>query len=304
MATFVERPAVRVDAFQVHKASENINYKKLISAYTYSMGGQEALIARADFSISLERHLKNYLTGFVNTDDGIDQETLEQQRKLLDKILKNRLSSQISILKDKSLTFRAGIYYTLIYVKEQSPAFQRAYIEAFIQDCTTAYEGSNGMTCVMGAMERIILSLVSAIQAMRSLGEEKPEWDDLVDAITSTPQKKIPELIQAWYKEHKAGEDGRPTAFTVDERNAEGRRAHLKTYLLRSYPEHEALIEEKMQGLEYDDDDFKVLYGGRRRQRRGRGTNHSASKSHSKKKIYRKNKTRKAKKTFNKRSQR
>jgi hypothetical protein len=41
-------------------------------------------------------------------------------------------------------------FYTLIYVKEQSPAFQRAYIEAFIQDCTTAYEGTDGMTCVMG----------------------------------------------------------------------------------------------------------------------------------------------------------
>jgi hypothetical protein len=87
MATFIERPAVRVDAFQVHKASENINYKKLLRAYSESMGGDEALSARADFSISLQRHLKNYLTGFVNTDDGIDQETLEQQRKLLNKIL-------------------------------------------------------------------------------------------------------------------------------------------------------------------------------------------------------------------------
>jgi len=269
MATFVERPAVRVDAFQVHRAFENINYRKLITAYYESVGGWEVMKARADFSISLVEHIKRYMTSFVNTDDGIDEETLEQQRKLLDKILKNRLNSQIYIIKDKSMDFKAGIFYTLIYVKDQSPAFQRAYIEAFIQDCTTAYEGSDGMTCVMGAIERIILSLVSAIQAMRSLGEEKPEWDDIVDAITSTPQKKIPELIQAWYKEHKAGDDGKATGFAEDEaKNPTARRANLKTYLLRSYPEHEALIDEKMQGLEYDDDDFKVLYGGRRRRRR------------------------------------
>uniref|UniRef100_A0A6C0ENJ1 Uncharacterized protein n=1 Tax=viral metagenome TaxID=1070528 RepID=A0A6C0ENJ1_9ZZZZ len=302
MATFVERPAVRVDAFQVHKASENINYKKLLSAYTNSMGGREALLARADFSITMDIHINRYMTSLVNTDDGIDQETLEQQRKLLDKILKNRLSSQIYTIKDTSLDFKAGIFYTLIYVKEQSPAFQRAYIEAFIQDCTTAYEGTDGMTCVIGALERIMLSLVSAIQAMRSLGEEKPEWDDLVDAITSTPQKKILELIQAWYKEHKVGDDGKATGFAEDEAKirATARQANLKSYLLRSYPEHEALIEEKMQGLEYDDDDFKVLYGGRRRRRvkrqtRVRDTNHSVSKPHPKGKRYRKNKTRKLK---------
>ena len=206
------------------------------------------------------------------------------------------MSSQLSILEDKPNIFKAGIYYGPIYVKEQSPAFQRAYIEAFIQDCTTAYEGSDGMTCVMGALERIILSLVSAIQAMRSLGEEKPEWDDLVDAITSTPQKKIPELIQAWYKEHKAGDDGKATGFEEDEANirATARQANLKTYLLSAYPEHEALIEEKMQGLEYDDDDFNVLYGGRRRRRTTRRRRyHTVSKPKSKGKRYRKNKTRK-----------
>lgn len=297
MATFIERPAVRVDAFQVHKASENINYEKLLRAYSESMGGDEALSARADFSISLQRHLRNYLTGFVNTDDGIDQETLEQQRKLLNNILNNRLSGQLSILEDKSNSFKAGIYYAPVYVKEQSPAFQRAYIEAFIQDCTTAYEGSNGMTCVMGALERIILSLISAIQAMRSLGEEKPEWDDLVDAITSTPQKKIPELIQAWYKEHKAGDDGKATGFAEDEAKirATARQANLKAVLLREYPKEEALIDEKMQGLEYDDDDFNVLYGGRRRRRRTtrRRRYHTVSKPKSKGKRYRKNKTRK-----------
>jgi len=213
--------------------------------------------------------------------------------------------------REKSPVVLRALVNTVEYVRRQPPAFQGAYVKAFVQDCTTAYEGQGdaAMTCAAGALERVILSVTNAIQTINSLDQGNPEWDTLLDIITVSPRTKIPELIRAWYKAHKTGEDGRPTAFTIDERNAEGRRAKLKAELLRAYPREEELIEAKISeiadNIGYDDDDFNVLYGGRRRRRvsRGRGTTHSASKPHSKKKKYRKNKTRKAKKSFNRRSQ-
>jgi len=50
-----------------------------------------------------------------------------------------------------------------------------------------------------------------------------------------------------------------------------GRRAHLKAALLKVYPKEgeliEAMITEIADNIGYDDDDFNVLYGGRRRRR-------------------------------------
>jgi len=175
---------------------------------------------------------------------------------------------------EKSPVVLQALVNTVEYVKRQPPAFQGAYVKAFVQDCTTAYEGQGdtAMTCAAGALERVILSVTNAIQTMNSVDQGNPEWNTLLDIITVSPRTKIPELIRAWYKDHKTDVNGTPTAFTVDEWNAEGRRDHLKRTLLRMYPREEALIEamitEIADNIGYENDDFNVLYGGRRRRRR------------------------------------
>jgi len=286
--------APQVDPYQVHRESGKIDYTHLNAFYEEKLGEQEIPIPGMFPIIIVDSMIQ-----FINTNDDTDQETRYRQGRGLVEIMNTRLT--VLNYEEKSPVLRKSIIYTLMYVKRQPPTFQRAYVDAFVQDCTTAYEGTAGMTCAAGALERVILSVTNAIQTMNSLGQGNPEWDTLLDIITVSPRTKIPELIQAWYKAHKTGEDGRPTAFTVDEWNAEGRRAHLKADLLNAYPREEALIEEIMQGLEFENDDFNVLYGGRRRRRlvtkrrvtrrRDRNTNRAVSKSHSIRKKYRKNKT-------------
>jgi len=305
--------APRVDQYQVHRESGKIDYAKLNAFYMEKLGGEPPIPS------SYPEYIQAAMTEFINTVVvGADEtpttvfaitDPRAQLRAGLDQIMTTRLNGLK--YQEKSPMVLQALVNTVEYVRRQPPAFQGAYVKAFVQDCTTAYEGQGdaAMTCAAGALERVILSVTNAIQTINSLDQGNPEWDTLLDIITVSPRTKIPELIRAWYKVHKTGENGRPTAFTIDEWNAEGRRAHLKAELLRAYPREEELIEAKISeiadNIGYDDDDFKVLYGGRRRQRRvSRGTTHSASKSHSKKKIYRKNKTRKAKKSFNQRSQR
>jgi surface protein len=270
--------APRVDAHQVHRESGKIDYTQLNAFYVEALGGEPPLPP------SYPEYIQAAMTEFINTVVvGADEANptvfaitgpREQLRAGLTQIMTTRLNGLN--YREKSPVVLRALVNTVEYVRRQPPAFQGVYVKAFVQDCTTAYEGQGdaAMTCAAGALERVILSVTNAIQTMNSVDQGRPEWNTLLDIITVNPRTKIPELIRAWYKAHKTGEDGRPTAFTVDERNAEGRRAHLKAELLRAYPKEgeliEAMITEIADNIGYDDDDFNVLYGGRRRRRKGR----------------------------------
>jgi surface protein len=292
--------APRVDQYQVHRESGKIDYAKLNAFYVEALGGEPSLPS------SYPGYIQAAMTEFIERVGADEAPTTvfaitdprAQRRAGLEQIMTTRLNGLN--YQEKSQVVLQALVNTVEYVKRQPPAFQRAYVDAFVRDCTTAYEGQGdaAMTCATGALERVILSVTNAIQTMNSVDQGRPEWDTLLDIITVSPRTKIPELIRAWYKAHKTGEDGRPTAFTVDERNAEGRRAHLKAELLRAYPREEELIETKISeiadNIGYKNDDFDVQYGGRRRRRTTRRTRYrTVSKPRSKGKRYRKNKTRK-----------
>jgi surface protein len=268
--------ASQVDPHQVHRESGKIDYAKLNAFYVEKLGVEPPLPP------SYPEYIQAAMTDFIKRGEvGEAPPTVfaitgprEQLRAGLTQIMTTRLNGLN--YREKSPVVLQALVNTVEYVKRQPPAFQGAYVKAFVQDCTTAYEGQGGaaMTCAAGALERVILSVTNAIQTMNSVDQGRPEWNTLLDIITVSPRTKIPELIRAWYKAHKTGEDGRPTGFTVDERNAEGRRAHLKAALLKEYPKEgeliEAMITEIADNIGYDDDDFNVLYGGRRRRRKGR----------------------------------
>jgi len=263
----VQPQTIRVDPMQVHRESGKIDYARLNAFYVEKLGEKEIPLPSM-FPILI----MTSMIQFITTNDDTDQKTLKNQLIGLVQIMNTRLVGLN--YEEKSPVLKKAILYTLEYVKRQPPTFQGAYADAFVRDCTTAYEGQGeaAMTCAAGALERVIISVTNAIQTMNSVDQGNPEWNTLLDIITVSPRTKIPELIRAWYKDHKTGEDGRPTAFSVDERNAEGRRDHLKRTLLRMYPREEELIEamitEIADNIGYENDDFNVQYGGRRRRRR------------------------------------
>ena len=312
MATSLH-PRVYVNPMAVHNASDKIDYAKLVKFYeNYTRDHLEEfkkLKYNPPESMSMGELISNLLIDINNANDDTDEMT--KKHKLLDKILKTRIINHLNFLSD-NLNKRISLSWTLLFVKMQPPLFKKAYIDAFIEDCTKAYEGPDGMTCPRGAIERIVLSVISAIRAMNTIGEGNRELNTLADIIENTVMYKNMELnhsIKTWYKEHKTGPDGKATGFG----EGENRRANLKAYLLNKYPNEERWIEEKITEIadivEYDDDNFNMTYGGRRRcrptQLQGGAQfthrNRMVSRTHSKGKINRKGKTRKVKKPYNRR---
>jgi hypothetical protein len=118
------------------------------------------------------------------------------------------------------------------------------------------------MTCAQGALERIVTSLVTAVQTMASTGNENPDWDNLVAIIDANPAKLIPQYIQDWYKMHKTGTENAFAPVT----SVDMRRADLRQFLLEKFPNEATLIDQQIaavaDSIGYEDDDF--MYGGRR----------------------------------------
>jgi surface protein len=242
------RVRARVDPFQVHKGAKKINYKKLCD-FLQEHTGEVPVQALDTFGKFIETAMTNFIR-----DSGVDgQASLEN---IMVSRLRNLQYDQFGT--DLLRTCK----YALYYVERQSSGFKRAYVETFLLDCTQAYEGEGGgMTCAQGALERIIISLVTAVQTMVSLGNQKPEWETLIAIIEADPAKMIPSYIQDWYKAHNSKGTGAFAAVT----SGDMRRADLRTYLLQRFPNETALIDQQIQKVAdhigYDDDVFQ--YGGR-----------------------------------------
>lgn len=126
------------------------------------------------------------------------------------------------------------IFYTLEYVKMQSPAFQKPYVKAFVKDCITAYKGAGeeAMTCVGGALERIVLSLEIACTLNSS-----PDNQQILSYLTKATMNPN-EVVLQWYKDNK-GCRNFPKESWDDEA--------FKTNSLRDY------LLDKIQGSKPDD---------------------------------------------------
>jgi surface protein len=242
---------VRVDPFQVHKGAKKINYKKLCDFLQEHT--REVVPGQSVDLDTFGKFIETAMTNFIR-DSGVDgQASLEN---IMVSRLRDLQYDQFGI--DLLRTCK----YALYYVERQSSGFKRAYLETFLLDCTQAYEGEEGgMTCAQGALERIIISLVTAVQTMVSLGNQKPEWETLIAIIEADPAKMIPSYIQDWYKAHNSKGTGAFAAVT----SGDMRRADLRTYLLQRFPNETALIDQQIQKVAdhigYDDDVFQ--YGGR-----------------------------------------
>jgi hypothetical protein len=143
------------------------------------------------------------------------------------------------------------------------------YVASFIKDCVHAYEGPDGMTCALGALERITLSLPPSCAA-----EGNDECEMLVGIILADPNKLIPEYIKDWYQLHKGGFPDK-TEHEIEQNLID----YLKEKMPRNkFPEVniEQLIKDKVdeikQAIGFEPDAF--TYGGKKRKtRKNRKTN-------------------------------
>ena len=244
-------PQNQVDPMQIHRVSAKINYAKLLEFLHKKIG--TTLPSR----INYPEYINENMTNMINGSDETEEEKT-QQRNGLQRIMAQRLNSVNYA--EKSPVIRDSIFYTIEYVKLQPAEFKKIYVKTFVQECVTAYDGANGMTCAAGALERIVMSLVNPCQSLLSRGKENSDYETIVAIITANPNILIPEYIRDWYKIHKTGTaEAFPQGTTVEQKKMD-----LKRYLLEKLPDNEALIDTKIveiaDNIGYDADDF--MYGG------------------------------------------
>jgi surface protein len=251
-----EAAVVEVNIVQVHQAAAKIDFTEL----------NDFLITKISPPIPpnldvYALHIKNALDLII---DNIT-ETPEKKTELkagIQKIYDDRLEGLD--YRDQSEVLRDSIINSLEYVKIQPENFKQIYIKAFVEDCLHAHEGYDGMTCPAGALERIIVSLLPACKTA-------PENSDYIklEELINPPTELIIQSIVDWYKSHNPNkpENVGAVAFPV-ETPIEEKRADLRRYLLRLYPDNTVLIDKLIDQAALEDDDF--TYGGKRRNSRKR----------------------------------
>ncbi len=274
-------PTPRVDAIQIHKEATKIKYDKLNEFLSVKTGN--SVIPN---NLNYPNYINQSINTFINEIDEPEQ-TKTSQRNGLQKIMNERLNRVMYT--DLRSNLKNAIFYCLNYVKLQSLIFKKIYVESFIKDCVQAYDGVNGMSCATGALERIVFSLLPACAV-----EDNPDCETIIDLIQGKGGDII-SYIRDWYKLHKnLSSSSNDVPFPTDE---DGRRANLRTYLLEKLPGQEELIDDKIENfanhIGYEDGDFNVSYGGRRRINKRKTMKRRISKRKTNKRKTNKRKTRK-----------
>lgn len=253
--------SVIVDATQVHKAASKINYNKLTNILKEKTDAPDR-----PSDLHFPTFINSLITSMIDASEVSDTEK-QQNYNGLNEIMTQRLNGVN--YSEMSPLLLDSIYYTLNYVNNQGPSFKNNYVTTFIQECVHAYEGEGdiGMTCAVGALERIVNSLVTPCEILISSGTDedddtKTQCELLKAIISYNPKTLVIEYIKDWYKLHT--KEPFPEGMVEAEK-----RDNLKKYLLEKLPGEEDLIESSMEGLDFDDDAFQYS-GGKRRTRRSR----------------------------------
>ena len=244
---------VEVDPHQIHKVMANINLDLLNQFFVkYNP-------IRFERPSNYGKYIHDTMTAFI--EEGTEEATKETQRQGLRDLMEQRLERMG--YSDYPTKFLTTLVNALEYVKRQPSVFKKGYVEMFIHDCVHAYEGTEGMSCAGGALERIITMLAPAALLTNP---EKEEYQELIGIIENSPSKMIKDhYIPEWYKLHKKGTElAFPSGTT-----SEAKRNNLRAFLLSKLPNEGTLIDAKIAEIAdnygYDEDDFDVLYGGKRR---------------------------------------
>ena len=245
-------PMVRVNAMQVHEEAAKINYNKLNELLSKNSGPIPADINYPVFNVNYPVFIRNKLEEFISKFE--DPREKSELTIRLNSIMDQRLNG-IDYGGLSPLVLRS-IFYGLSYVSVQTDEFKKIYVETFTHDCVHSYNGPNGMTCAVGALERILFSLLPACVASPT-----PECENIVSIIAANRDKLAEMYIQDWYKLHTREK----FVAGVD------RRANLLTFLQENLPNEDPVwmdtkIVSFADPIGYDDDDFG-FEGGRKKRR-------------------------------------
>ena len=199
---------------------------------------------------------------------------------------------------DFSINYKKALFYSIEFAKLQSYEFKDSYINNFINDCNQAYEGEDGLTCALGAIERFWFMLIPACKIIISMEGQHDElinmYNTLIGILTYNKDVYINQYIKDWYVLHKNTGDDKFVNMSEDDI-----KENLKTFVLEKFPENDkAYVEEKLNeiipALSFDEDDF--VYNGGRRRISKKNKNKTKTKKHKKTKS--KSKTNKKRKTI------
>ena len=272
-------PKPVVDPNQVHKAAGNIKYDELNEFLSAKIGNPSMPI-----NLNYPEFITDTIKSFISTSiisNPFSSEALSKKRQLegVEKIM-TRLKNPNFYYNDLNESVKKSIFYSLNYVKNQSRIFQKAYVDSFITDCLQAHEVGDTMTCINGALERLVFSLIPACAASQG----NPDCSTIIPLITG-----LSGYILDWFKLHSPNHStyvNEPFPEVHDERykrdeiGRKARRDNLKQYLLEKIkiPGKEDMIEENIKKwadfTDYDDDAFTYEdknKGGRRTMKRKKG---------------------------------
>ena len=245
-------------AYEVHDSSAKINMKELINVLSSLVDD------KFNHQINMKTFIRTKLESFISKININEALTTQFQQ------VQERLNGvEYSDLSPDTLE---PIFYALLYVDKQSDEFIEAYTSTLIEDCATAYKGvGDTMSCSAGILERMVTSLVQACTFEKSTDKENETCDTIINIIDNNPNKMIPIAIQDWYKLHSTPEGQFPDGMSVDDK-----KRNLKDFLLRKFPDNEALIDKQIADIAdhigYETDDFEFSGGKRRRNTKKRKT--------------------------------
>ena len=249
-----ERAAI--DPNEIHKAMGKVDFEKFIKHLKKCLS---TLLIKRIIDLKRNKTTFNYANYINNSFLNIIHDT--QSRNELSRVMELRLIHlDYGLFSD---TLLDALYFTLEYVKLQPSAFQKSYIETFLYDCRNAHnaahnanEEKNKMSCPLGVLERIIVSLktpctesISLFQqennddmnVMASLSDASHKWDvekqneyELILALLtkSYPKVLINEYVRDWYILHtKNNEPDEEIQLLSDEE----RRNNLRNFIVGKF---------------------------------------------------------------------
>jgi len=240
-------------------------------------------------------------TNFKNSDKG---KLVENLKKVLNKAKICGIP-----IGDKANLLNKAIEFAF----QQDSRFTEAYIDIFIDETSKAYSsGTDNMSCVAGIKERFYTSLLGAALQMDTIEgfTKTPEVRTLFCmAKTGKVQKNPNEILQKWAESWEGKVD------EWKEIGLNGRKEHLKTYMMEEYKKDECyeenkesienIINEKVNELDYvfKNSENAAQFGGRKRKTK-RSLEKVGKSMKNKTKTKTKRNTRKAKQNKKKRNTR
>ena len=192
-------------AFRVHNRFDTINLDRLyefLSKIVDGVHGQHTAdtIVTPDnndeVANAIYMRLYDYIQRYVSREDQ------DKYYNYLDRVVSGlRYFNFLEpITRNKrNVSFARLIFVVLMYVELQPREFVNDYVRNLLEECVTAYEGEQSISCPAGIKDRIIISLAAATVRL----SENEEYEELKEILKTNPAELFQDFRQQWFKYRK-----------------------------------------------------------------------------------------------------